>query len=63
VHPQKDEDAAGHADGQAQQIRGGESLVAEKVAPGYLKIVFEHMDERLLAFRSESGADLLDIDP
>jgi len=42
VYPQKDQDAAGHTDGEAEQIGRGEGLVPEQVSPGYLEIVLEH---------------------
>jgi hypothetical protein len=42
MHPQKDEDAAGHPDGKAQQVAGGKTFVTEKVPPGYLKIILKH---------------------
>jgi hypothetical protein len=40
VHPKKDEEAAGHAEGETEYIDQGEGFVVEQGSPGDADIVF-----------------------
>jgi hypothetical protein len=43
VHPQKDQNATRHSNGQTQQITACKSLMPKEISPGYFKIVPKHV--------------------
>ena len=39
MDPKEDEDAAGHADRETEQVGGCKPFVSEKVSPGYFEVI------------------------
>jgi hypothetical protein len=53
LYPEHDQKATGHTQGEAQDVDTRKSFIADHVAPGNEKIVFDHMTPLLSAYSAK----------